>query len=98
MRETTMTDDTKLPDAPAASAPLDTASGSLPNPSPEAVKAIAADDPMERAKAGGYVEEPLPSMRERVEALVASFEHAMAHNAPVTPAMMAEMKALLLGE
>lgn len=63
----------------------------------QAVSTLGADDPMAKAVANGYKEEPPPSLRARVEAMIASFEHAMAHNAPVTPAMMAEMKALLLG-
>lgn len=93
-----MTDEAKVSEAPAATAPLDTAGGEMAKPSPEAVSALGADDPMAKAVANGYKEEPAPSLRARVEAMIASFEHAMAHNAPVTPAMMTEMKALLLGE
>ncbi len=52
-------------------------------------------DPMQSAIAGGYKEEPAPSLGERITALVAAMEHAMAHNAPVTIAMLAEMKDLL---
>lgn len=38
------------------------------------------------------------SHEDRAKALHAEFEHAAKHNAPVTPAMLKELKALLLGE
>jgi len=75
-----MTDETKASDAPAAEMPA---------------AAVAIDEPMEKAKANGYVEPPAPSRDQRVNALIAEVEHAMAHNAPLTVAMLAEMKALL---
>lgn len=61
------------------------------------VGAIAADDALAKAIEGGYVE-PEPATREdRVNALIGDVEHAMQHNAPMTAAMIAEMKAPLLG-
>lgn len=36
-----------------------------------------------------------PSLAERSAALVESFEHAARHNAPVTPAMLKEMRDVL---
>lgn len=62
-----------------------------------AVAAVAGDDPMAKAIEGGYVEPTPPSRDERVSALIADVEHAMAHNAPMTPAILTEMKALLQG-
>lgn len=41
------------------------------------------------------MEEKPMSRDERVKRLVADMEHAMKHNAPVTGAMMAEMRDLL---
>jgi len=51
--------------------------------------------PMEKAKAGGYVEPEAPSHEDRVAAVVADLEHAMKHNGPVTIAVLAEVKDLL---
>lgn len=94
-----MTEETKIADAPAAGAPLDMASGSLPKPSPAAVAALAdAYDPLAKAIAGGYVEPEPATREERVNALIGEVEHAMQHNAPMTAAMLTEMKALLLGD
>jgi len=36
-----------------------------------------------------------PTMEERAKTLVADFEHAHKHNAPVTPSMLTELKAVL---
>ena len=70
-----------------------------PNP-PEHADAAPAlhDDPMAKAVAHGYVEPAAPSHEERVKALIGDFEHAMANNAPMTQAMLTELKALLTGE
>lgn len=52
-------------------------------------------DPMAKAIEGGYKEEPAPSREERAAAVVAELEHAIAHNAPVTLAMLKEIRDLL---
>lgn len=52
-------------------------------------------DPMQRAKDGGYVEPEPPSREERISAVVTEMSHAMAHNAPMSPATLAEVKDLL---
>lgn len=39
--------------------------------------------------------EPEPTREERAAALLAEFEHAMVHNAPITAPMMAELRELL---
>lgn len=59
-----------------------------------AVEEVRAD-PLERAKANGYVEAEAPSREERVAALIRDFEHVMKHNSPISIAMMGELKALL---
>lgn len=52
-------------------------------------------DPMEKAKAGGFVEPEPPSHDDRVAALVRDVAHAMHHNAPVSLASFAELRDLL---
>lgn len=51
--------------------------------------------PMERAIAGGYQHPEEPTLKARVVALVDAMEHAAKHNAPVSVAMVAEMRDLL---
>ena len=51
--------------------------------------------PMEKAVANGYQEEAAPTRDERAAALVDAMEHAVKHNAPVTLAMVAELRDLL---
>ena len=68
------------------------------SPPAEAPTATAVDDPnLVKAMEHGYVEPAPVSHQERAMALVESFEHAAANNAPVTPAMLAELRAVLLG-
>jgi hypothetical protein len=55
-------------------------------------------DPLERAKANGYVEPPESSKQDRAKALVHHVEHAMKHNSPISLHMLHELKALLGGE
>jgi hypothetical protein len=62
---------------------------------PAAAAAAAPDPALEKAIANGYVEPPVPTRDERVKALLADVEHAMNSNAPMAPAMLAEMRALL---
>lgn len=53
------------------------------------------EEKLARAKENGFVEaEPL-SREERAHALVATMEHAVRHNAPVTLEMLREMRELL---
>lgn len=52
-------------------------------------------DPMATAIAGGYKEPPEPTLAERVNTFIASLEHAVRHNGPVSVAMIAEAKDLL---
>lgn len=55
----------------------------------------AAEDPLAKAVSNGYVEpQPVPR-EERVKTLIADIEHAMASNAPMTPALLAEVKDLI---
>jgi hypothetical protein len=51
--------------------------------------------PMEKAKAGGYVEAAPPSREDRIAAVIRDLEHAMKHNGPMGPATLAEVKDLL---
>jgi hypothetical protein len=51
--------------------------------------------PMQKAIEGGYKEEPVPSREERAAAVVAELEHAIQHNAPVTLAVLKEIRELL---
>ena len=51
--------------------------------------------PMEKAVAGGYVAPAEASREDRAAAVVADLEHAMKHNGPVSPAVLAEVKDLL---
>lgn len=55
-------------------------------------------DPLEKAKAHGYVEPAEPSREDRVKTLIKEFEHVMKHNSPISLLMMAELKALLAPE
>lgn len=55
-------------------------------------------DPLEKAKAGGYVEPEPPSRDERVKALIADFEHVAKHNSPIPHHLIGELKALLAPE
>lgn len=64
-------------------------------PTVEEVEAKRQADALETAKAGGYVEPPAPSIRDRVDALVAGVEAAMSHNAPISAEYFNEMKELL---
>lgn len=61
----------------------------------EQVTADRNAENLARARENGYQDEEAPSLTERAHALVASMEHAMAHNAPVARDMLAEVKALL---
>lgn len=58
---------------------------------------VSADPALEKAISHGYVEQPSPSRDQRVTTLIADVEHAMANNAPISPAMLAEIKALVAG-
>jgi hypothetical protein len=51
--------------------------------------------PAERAAANGYKDPEPPTRDERIMTVVADLEHAIRHNAPVTLAMLAEIKDLL---
>jgi hypothetical protein len=42
-----------------------------------------------------FVPEPEPTREERAATLIAEFEHAHAHNAPVSLGMLAELRDLL---
>lgn len=61
----------------------------------EVATAAPADETLAKAIANGYVEPVPPSREDRVKMLISDVEHAMANNAPIAPAMLAEMKALL---
>ncbi|WP_445222241.1 hypothetical protein ACKWRH_21540 [Bradyrhizobium sp. Pa8] len=50
---------------------------------------------LERAKAGGYVEQAPPTISERVASLIAAVGHSMENNAPISRENFEEMKALL---
>ena len=67
------------------------------SPPAEAPTATAVDDPnLTKAIEHGY-KEPEPISREkRVAALIFEFEHAAASNAPISPAMLTELRSLLL--
>lgn len=52
-------------------------------------------DPLAKAVANGFVEPEAPSHEDRVTTLIADVEHAMKSNAPISPAMFHELKALL---
>lgn len=52
-------------------------------------------DPMAKAIEGGYKPEAQPSREERAAAGVAALEHAIQHNAPVTLAMLKDIRELL---
>jgi len=52
------------------------------------------DEVTAAAPAQAHVDVAEPTMEERAKALVAEFEHAHKHNAPVTPAIIAELKAI----
>jgi hypothetical protein len=51
--------------------------------------------PAERAAANGYKDPEPPTRDERIMTVVGDLEHAIRHNAPVTLAMLAEIKDLL---
>lgn len=53
------------------------------------------EEKLARAKANGYKEAPEMSREDRAKAIVAALEHAIQHNAPVTLAMVAEVRDLL---
>lgn len=69
----------------------------LQAPSVEEMAAKQREENMGRAMKNGYREPDAPSFKGRVVALMASMEHAVEHNAPVTPTMLAEMRTLLMG-
>jgi len=62
---------------------------------PNVKPAVNADDPLEKAKSQGYVEPEPPSREDRIKTVIADMQHAMASNAPMSPAMLAEIKDLL---
>ncbi|MDI1265606.1 MAG: hypothetical protein PS018_20355 [bacterium] len=58
---------------------------------------VAAEDAaLAKAIDGGYREPPPPSREQRAATLIADVEHAMQNNGPMTAAMLAEMRSLLL--
>ena len=65
-------------------------------PSIEEVAARRNAENLQRAiEKGGYKPEAEPSRQERAQRLVAEMQHAVDHNAPITQAMMAEVRDLL---
>lgn len=53
------------------------------------------EEKLQRAIENGFKPDAEMTAEERAHALVAMLEHAMAHNSPITLAMIAEARALL---
>lgn len=65
---------------------------------PSVEEKLAAQNEANLQKAvteGGYKPEAGPNREERARILIADMEHAVAHNAPITIAMLREMRKLL---
>lgn len=81
-----------MDDQTNAAAPAAPAASAAPA-APEAMPDAAA--PPMPAAASASAPEPEPTHEERSHRLVADFEHAMKHNAPMTMAMARELRSLL---
>lgn len=70
-------------------------SAAVQAPTVEQKEASQNEANLQKAIAGGYKEPVAVSLEDRKAALYAEMQHAVAHNGPITQAMLAEVRELL---